>query len=96
MDRARGTGAATRGGPGAGTAARGGPGAGREGGGVRDSPGTRPRRVSLRRVSLRRAVPLAAPRRPPRRAAPLVTVALLHVLLVGMALLHAQGPRSVQ
>ena len=44
MDRARGTGAATRGGPGAGTAARGGPGAGREGGGVRDSPGARPRR----------------------------------------------------
>lgn len=57
-----------------------------------------------------RAVPLAAPfpspRRPARRAAPLATVALLHVPLVsmaplhvplvGMALLHAQGPRSAQ
>ena len=53
-----------------------------------------------------RAVPLAAPPRPPRRAAPLVTVSLLHVPLatvallhvppVGMALLHAQGPRSAQ
>lgn len=43
-----------------------------------------------------RAVPLAAPPRPPRRAAPLATVAFLHVPLVGMALLHAQGPRSAQ
>lgn len=61
MDRARGTGTATRGGQGVGTAARGGPGVGREGGGVRDSPGARPRR------SPRRAAPPAAPLRPPRR-----------------------------
>ena len=30
------------------------------------------------------------------RAAPLATVALLHVPLVGVAILHAQGPRSAQ
>lgn len=53
MDRARGTGAATRGGPGAGTAARGGPGVGREGGGVRDSPGARPRRPAAPHRSCR-------------------------------------------
>ena len=44
----------------------------------------------------RLAAPFPSPRRPARRAAPLTTVALLHVLLVGMALLHAQGPRSAQ
>lgn len=88
MDRARGTGAATRGGPGAGTAARGGP-----------AWGARVEAYGIARVR-GRAVPLAAPfpspRRSARRAAPLVTVALLHVPLVGMALLHAQGPRSAQ
>lgn len=48
---------------------------------------------SLRRVSPRRSPRRAAP---PRRTAPVATVALLHVPLVGMALLHAQGPRSAQ
>lgn len=58
-------------------------------------------------LPMRRAVPLAAdtPRRLAHRryaasatppAAPLATVALLHVPLVGIAFLHAQGPRSVQ
>lgn len=48
-------------------------GARREGGGIQDNPGARPRRIVR-----------------------LATVALLHVPLVGMALLHAQGPRSVE